>query len=134
MSRILKQTREAGPKRVLAHGSSPEQISYKSGRPNTVKFADGSAALGSCIGCEDRPCFSYSERELSNLPLKGFPEDKTPQVCPTNVVAPAGPDGLPTISADGCIMCGVCVARCPVGAIFIDPAKGAIVQKETNAR
>ncbi len=107
---------------------------YEGGSPNSVKFADDSIATASCIGCADRPCYRYSEDELSQLPLDGFPIDKIEQVCPTGVISPDGADGLPRIRSDGCIMCGVCVARCPVGAIFIDPGKGAVVQTETNER
>jgi Fe-S-cluster-containing hydrogenase component 2 len=134
VSKLLKQTRDSGPKRVLTPGPPPKLIVYETGGPNTVKFADGSSAVAACIGCEDRPCHRYSEEELAQSPLGGFPLDKAQQVCPTNVVSPDGAGGLPNIKADGCIMCGVCVARCPVGAIFIDSRKGAVVQTETNER
>ncbi len=99
-----------------------------------MKFADDSTSTAACIGCADRPCYRYSEEELSQLPLDGFPVDKIEQVCPTDVVSPDGAEGLPRIRSDGCIMCGVCVARCPVGAISIDPSKGALVQTKTNER
>ena len=97
-------------------------------------FADNSAINGSCIGCDDRPCYQYGEGELDTSPLGGFPTDLNRQVCPTNVVSPNGDGGFPLIESDGCIMCGVCVLRCPVGAIFIDPAKGARVVNEDNSR
>ncbi|HYY92033.1 MAG TPA: 4Fe-4S binding protein, partial [Candidatus Dormibacteraeota bacterium] len=78
--------------------------------------------------------YRYGENEFSHLPLDGFPVDKIEQVCPTDVVSPDGAGGLPKVRSEGCIMCGVCVARCPVGAIFIDPLKGAVVQVTTNNR
>lgn len=134
MSKILKQNSDSGPKRILTPGSPPKFINYNCGFPNSIKFADESVVTASCIGCEDRPCHHYSEEELNQSPLEGLPSDTLQRVCPTNVIQPIGEGGLPSIQSNGCIMCGVCVARCPVGAIFIDPGKGAIVQTDTNER
>lgn len=130
----LKQVRDTGPKRILVPGSVPNIILYGAGQPNIVKFRDGSSAVSCCLGCKDRPCYCYSMKELSQSPMDGFPIDKLRQVCPSDAIVPDGPEGLPIMRPNSCIMCGICVTRCPTGAIFIDPEKGAEVQTKTNEK
>jgi ferredoxin len=40
-------------------------------------------------------------------------------VCPTDAIR-RGVDGLAVIDTNSCIGCGLCVVRCPVGAIWVD--------------
>ena len=44
-------------------------------------------------------------------------------VCPTDAMA-LGEDGVPVIDEALCVGCGLCVARCPVGAISLDSDAG----------
>jgi ferredoxin len=128
----LKQVRDTGPKLILSPGSIPCAILYRPGQSNLVKFQDGSSAVSCCIGCEDRPCCYYSIKELSKSPMDEFPLDKIQQVCPSDAIISKGEMGFPTINSEECIMCGVCVSRCPTGAIFINPEVGAQVQTKSN--
>jgi Fe-S-cluster-containing hydrogenase component 2 len=52
-------------------------------------------------------------------PLGSFPGDPTRDVCPTQAIAWNEADQRVAVNADQCIGCGLCVARCPYGALVL---------------
>jgi len=134
VSSVLRQHSVPREGKVLAAKSAPTRIEFLAGTgPNRVHFADGSTAAASCLRCHDAPCHHYGvgESECSSLP--NLPADRNADVCPTGAVSIAARTGAAKIDPERCIYCGVCVARCPVGAIFLLPSKGAVVEDEANA-
>jgi ferredoxin len=67
------------------------------------------------------------ECETQSSSLTTFPSDKTPDLCAAGAMSVRLEIGVPSIDTERCIACGVCAARCPVGAIYLDPAAGAQV-------
>lgn len=72
-----------------------------------------------CLRCPDAPCVSFSDEELARQLSVETPLDPDPHVCPTNAIRQDG-SGLPLIDRECCVGCGLCVQRCPVGAISLD--------------
>jgi NAD-dependent dihydropyrimidine dehydrogenase PreA subunit len=74
---------------------------------------------------------TYSEDEVRTANAPDFPADRNLEVCAAGAMA--RPDGVnaPIIDSDACVYCGVCVSRCPVGAIRLNPE--AVVQDTPNA-
>jgi ferredoxin len=63
---------------------------------------------------------SYAAEELRLPELDVFPADGTTDVCPTNALTwPPDAQIGPSVEAEECIGCALCVARCPVGAIHV---------------
>jgi len=91
-----------------------------SGSPAQITLSDGSKSLGSCIRCFDAPCLEYSKVELELPIFKDFPADQNDNVCATSAISWLPDTPAPFINPDLCIVCGICVSRCPVGAIYID--------------
>lgn len=64
---------------------------------------DGEEHLAACVRCPDTPCRSTGP-------------DSADDVCPVAALEISQADGSVLVSAD-CVGCGICVIRCPVGAL-----------------
>lgn len=132
MFRILREKRTLHLAKKLPPRVTPIQMHWGvGGSPAVITFSDGKQSLGSCIRCSDFPCIEYSADELEIEVFKDFPADKNSNVCPTSAISWAQNNDSPTIDNEACIICGLCVGRCPVGAIYLDD-KGAYVNDKPN--
>lgn len=95
-----------------------------------VLMDDGTSGRGTCLGCGDAPCKSFLAAELSlHGLLKDFPSDPTTEVCPTNAIDWDYNKNVSIVVTEDCISCGLCIARCPYGAIYLTES-GAVVEAE----
>src|SRR5258706_601658 len=134
MSIVLSQPSSAGKGKMIAGKAAPVAIQHHSGQPSTVTFADGVAALASCLRCFNAPCMHLSPAETSLSAFPDFPADRRANVCASEAITEDPKSGAPVIRPDLCMYCGVCASRCPVGAIYIATGRGAIVQDAPNNR
>ena len=79
--------------------------------PGTLIFDDGYGEPASCIRCPDTPCMIITD-ETNATQL---------ETCAFNAIELV--EQVPTIT-DRCTGCGLCVLRCPVGAISLSPVSG----------
>lgn len=107
-----------------------EQVFYGKGyTPPIVKLSDQICITGTCLGCADTPCISLAAEELSlSTPLDQFPGDPSSNVCPTEAIIWDHTNEVVTVKTEDCIGCGLCVARCPYGAISLSDASTAHVE------
>jgi len=71
-----------------------------------------------CLRCPDEPCMRFSTVESGG--------GNTIQVCPVDAIHDARQHAGPVIS-DSCVRCGLCVVRCPVGALALSHTGGVTV-------
>jgi ferredoxin len=120
MYQTLKQKKYARQAKLLREGIKPISIDWKEGGAQAVlSFNNGENAVGSCIRCINPPCLEYSDEELTLSVFKDFPYDQNNNVCPTSAISWPIDSAAPKIAHGDCIMCGVCVGRCPVKAIWL---------------
>ncbi len=100
-------------------------------RPVLVLLEDGSNGRGTCLGCHDAPCMTLAEEEMV-LPdaFEEFPGDPSKDVCPTGAIAWNATDDAVVVDSNACIGCGLCVARCPYGAVSLNHEGVAVVECE----
>ena len=131
MSEILRQKgsrSDIGTAR--RYGGEIAEIDFGAdGQPATVRLKDGRSGVGACLGCADTPCMKKPSIE-NQLPdaFASFPGDPSQEVCPTQALRWNETLKLIEITSD-CIGCGLCAARCPYGAIYLENGAAARVGK-----
>ncbi len=119
---ILEQKKSAKRLKTVAKNVIPISIEWKrNAKQAWIKLSDGREVLGSCIHCINPPCMEYSESEIDLETFQEFPSDRNMEVCPTKAINWPQDSDSPTIDSEACIFCGICVSRCPVAAIYLDP-------------
>lgn len=88
--------------------------------PTALRSSETLGVKGACcLRCPDEPCQRFTTEEIGG--------GNTLQVCPVDAIHNAQASTGPTIS-DKCIQCGICVVRCPVGALEFS-ADGVVVAR-----
>ena len=80
----------------------------------------GTTVAGTCLNCPDTPCVLFSEDEVVSPVLTGFPFNQTREVCPFDAMTVDSSQLIPVIDDDSCIGCGLCIARCPANALYVN--------------
>lgn len=131
MYQTLEQKGRSVKAKLLREGSAPQQFVWRNGRAQIV-FNDGVVEQGSCIRCHDAPCIEYHAEELLVRGLDDFPADMDPSVCPSGAITWELTRSSPTVDPELCISCGLCISRCPVGAIGVGSDSKAFVNDANN--
>lgn len=118
--------------KLRMYRSQVETIDFSIGeRPVIVRLADGSEGRGTCLGCHNAPCMLFGPADAV-LPetLTEFPGDPSQKVCPTEAIFWNDHGTTIAIDSNSCIGCGICVARCPYGAISLSDEGRAVVDDD----
>ncbi len=111
------------------YGAAVTDVHYMQGERTTIMLVDGRTGAGSCLGCGSAPCMEKDESELTLFgTLDSFPGDPSRDVCPTRAIRWDGENAAAFVVADDCIGCGLCVSRCPYGAINLSDGRTASVE------
>ena len=132
MSKVLRQHVNRTTTRLLRQDAKPVRIVYSPGEVPLVRFADGGEVTGVCLACPDVPCMEFSRSELIVNGLEQFPADQTVDVCAAGALSWDSIQNAPAVDNDSCIRCGICVLRCPVGAIGLDFDEGIQINSQPN--
>ncbi len=133
--RILKQRKSSKKSKILAAGVYPISVEWNQDeKQSIIKFSDGGQAPGSCVHCINPPCLEYAKDEIELDTFKEFPADRAPEVCPTKAISWPQESDSPIIDSEVCISCGICVSRCPVAAIYLDPDKTTAILNDLPNR
>ena len=116
-------------KRLLIFNAIPDSLIFHEKAPAQMIFSNGDKCSTACIGCKNPSCMYYddSEIECSNLP--DFPNDKSTDVCPVNAIEWDSITETPKIDESKCLHCGLCIKRCPVGALYYDGMVKVVSEK-----
>ena len=110
------------------YGADVQKVVFDPTGRTCVVLHDNRTGKGSCLGCGHAPCMEKHPSELS-LPgaLEDYPGDPSLDVCPSRAIEWDGPNIVATILSSDCIGCGLCISRCPYGAISLDSGATANV-------
>lgn len=96
----------------------PSRIEYASGEPSKAYFDNGQFCSLGCLGCINPKCMKFEATEIICSEAENFPNDKSVNVCPVDALSWDNDREIPRIDSEKCIDCGICLRRCPVGAMY----------------
>lgn len=111
MSKLLKQKTKS---MIEIPFTSISSIVFDSNQSYIVTN-NGNKIFSKCVGCTNHKCCVFEESELK-LDKFGIPVDIRTNVCPTDAIS-INKNGSISIDNTKCIECGLCILRCPLGAI-----------------
>lgn len=130
MSEVLhhkSSRRSAGRARSYVAEVTTIDFGPGGGHP-TVILSDGRSGDGSCLGCYDTPCIEKPPSEsVVATALESFPGDPSNAVCPTDAITWNQARQIVQVDPGACIGCGLCVVRCPYGALYLEKDDAATV-------
>lgn len=96
----------------------PVALEIHQGIPSTAHFRNGEEGHIGCLRCTNPRCMYFSENEIECDRVDGFPNDKSVNACPVEAITWDDSSDALVIDSRKCINCGICVSRCPVGALY----------------
>ena len=114
--RIFSETTNRSSISVLK--DIPSRIEYTSGEPSKAYFDNGQCCSIGCLGCTNPRCMKFEENEITCSEVDNFPSDQSLNVCPVDALTWDSELDIPKIDSGKCISCGICLRRCPVGALY----------------
>ncbi|RME57399.1 hypothetical protein D6779_08765 [Candidatus Parcubacteria bacterium] len=111
------------------YGADVIEVHYKHEERTEVMLADGRAGVGTCLGCGSATCMEKQDSELRLFgELDAFPGDPSRDVCPTRAIRWDGKNLVAFVEVADCIGCGLCISRCPYGAINLANGMNATIE------
>lgn len=113
----------------------PVRLEYCHGSPAAAYYSDGTTSLIGCIGCNNPRCMHFGSDEIKCNEVAKFPYDQSTSTCPVDAISWNNDTDTPVIDNVKCISCGICIRRCPVGALYFDgdvKVNSAISEKQID--
>lgn len=98
----------------------PSRIEYRSGSPAIAHFSDRPSVSLGCIGCTNPKCMRLDPQDIMCSEVENFPNDQSLNACPVEALQWDSDSDTPVVDTEKCINCGICINRCPIGAIYFD--------------
>ncbi len=106
--------RSPAPKPFVVDSVKGERVGFES--PAILFGATGALGPAACLRCPTKPCIDFA-------PITD-PVVSPTRACPADALDWSPESGV--VVGDECFGCGLCIPRCPVGAISLDAAQGAV--------
>ena len=104
----------------------PDRIIYEDAKPSRMILKNGDTCVSGCINCMNPRCINLLSIELVCNSFPDMSHDMNISVCPVDAIT-SGEENI-VIDERKCFGCGLCVDRCPIGAIHIEDGKARLNQ------
>lgn len=118
--KILKKIVER--KYIVLLKDIPTRVTHYEGKPAELDWSDSSTKTAGCLRCTSPRCIQFSSDEISCGDIK-IKKDNNKSVCPVNAISWDSKFDHPVTINDSCLGCGLCMKRCPVGALYYSAGK-----------
>lgn len=139
MSQILKANQEREQIYVVHPEKLKYSIKFEDGQPTKFVIAKGqdhlltkkgiSECVVGCLNCVEPKCMKMKPYEIECSSFPEMSHEMNDSVCPVDAIS-VGAKSI-SINKKKCIGCGLCVHRCPVGAIHIEDGKATLNEADS---
>lgn len=130
---MLKHSKE--PERVEHYVINLEDVDAAEQNYNqALQIESGDTKLScACVKCAKPQCIKYYDEEYICDEITGFAADPNSSACPTNAIEWSNSEQEIVIDHNACIRCGICVSRCPFGAIYFEATGSVAINKDRSS-
>lgn len=89
-----------------------------------IRFQNGKRQKAGCINCINPKCMSLCDEDIECVEFPDIAYDTSRYLCPVNAIKSGAKEIV--IDEKKCIGCGLCVASCPVGALYLKGGKAKV--------
>lgn len=118
----MRTFKKKSKKNITLLTNIPTRIIVQEGAPATLIF-ESKIENATCLHCENALCMQAEVSSNSNLGFD-FAAELSTEICPTHSIIRNSKEGTYKIDTKTCIGCGLCAARCPIGAIYYRSDEG----------
>lgn len=116
---------------VVLSKLQPRDIAQEYGKPAKLLIGE-QYIMSACMGCSDQPCMRFTEDEISCSEFPDFSYERNYAVCPVKAIQWDFTNEMPVIQTEACLGCGLCAARCPMGAIYFRDEHVCVSHRSNN--
>lgn len=99
-------------------------LTFNPEKETDILFQNGKRIKSGCINCINPKCMNLSDEDIQCAEFPDIAHDMSKYLCPVNAIK-SGAEEI-VIDEKKCIGCGLCVASCPVGAIYLKGGKAKV--------
>ncbi len=99
-------------------------LTFNPEKETDILFQNGKRIKAGCINCINPKCMSLSDGDIECVEFPDIAHDMSKYLCPVNAIKSGSKQVV--IDEKKCIGCGLCVASCPVGAIYLKDGKARV--------
>lgn len=123
MSRILSANYTQTEISIFKDGKI-YSLTFHPEKETDIIFQNGKKIKAGCINCINPKCMSLNDGDIECIEFPDIAHDMNKNLCPVDAIK-SGSEQI-VIDDKKCIGCGLCVASCPVGAIYLKDGKARV--------
>ncbi len=129
MSQILK-VKNVQNKIAVLDIKPIKKIKFKEDNDNQLILSNGKICSSECINCANPKCMYLNSLDIEGGYFNDMSYDRNKRLCPVGAIEKGSKSVQ--INSTKCIGCGLCVSRCPIGAIHLKNGVANISQPEES--
>lgn len=99
-------------------------LTFNPEKETEILFRNGKKIKAGCINCINPKCMNLQDKDVECMDFPNITHDMRKYLCPVNALKSGTKEIV--IDEKKCIGCGLCVASCPVGAIYLKGGKARV--------
>ena len=105
-------------------------LNFNPEKETEIQFQNGKRIKAGCINCINPKCMNLYDEDIECVEFPDIAHNINKYLCPVNAIKSGAKEIL--VDEKRCIGCGLCIASCPVGAIYLKGGKAKVSHADKN--